>query len=134
MTWLSPFPREVAAGALVAQGEGDIVTARIRPDIPGEVRFTAATRQRRRQGCTAFSAGRRRGSGDAPSVMHPIARARRAPVANGVRGVASEPNSSPNANVLFSAPAEIDQISLAYFDNTRWRATQVIGIHDLRWC
>ena len=54
--------------------------------------------------------------------------------ANGVRGVASEPNSSPNANVLFSAPAEVDQISLAYFDDTRWRATQVIGIHDLRWC
>jgi hypothetical protein len=53
---------------------------------------------------------------------------------NGVIGVASEPNSSPLANVVFTAPAEVDLISMAYFDNTRWTATQVIGIHDLRWC
>lgn len=54
--------------------------------------------------------------------------------ANGVRGVASEPNSSANANVLFTAPAEVDVVSMGYFDNTRWTSTQVIGIHDLLWC
>lgn len=54
--------------------------------------------------------------------------------ANGAIGVASEGNSSSRANLLFTAPSNVDQVVMSYFDNTTWTSTQVIGIHDLRWC
>jgi hypothetical protein len=54
--------------------------------------------------------------------------------ANGAIGVASEGNNSSRANLLFTAPTNVDQVVMSYFDNTTWTSTQVIGIHDLRWC
>ncbi len=53
---------------------------------------------------------------------------------NGAIGVASEPNSSAAANLVFNAPSEVDRVVMTYFDVSKWTAVQVIGIHDLRWC
>jgi len=53
---------------------------------------------------------------------------------NSLRGVASEPNASPLANVDFNAPSAVDTVAIQYFDVTTFTAVQVIGIHDLRWC
>lgn len=54
--------------------------------------------------------------------------------ANGAIGVASEGNSSSLANLMFTAPSDVDQVVMNYFDISNWTSTQVIGIHDLRWC
>jgi hypothetical protein len=53
---------------------------------------------------------------------------------NTVRGVYSVGGSSNAANADVRFPEPVDQVVITYSDVSKWKTTQFVGIHDLRWC